>query len=56
MSMRLDCPVDGCHASIEGESEDDVMQQAESHAADKHPDMELDDETVEMIRSKIVQV
>jgi predicted small metal-binding protein len=54
--MRLDCPVDGCHASIEGETEDDVMQQAQDHAADVHPEMELDDETVADIRSRIREV
>lgn len=53
MSKRLDCPMEGCHASIEGETEDEIMAQAEEHAASAHPDLELDDETVETIRSSI---
>lgn len=53
MSKRLDCPVDGCHASIEGESEEAVMEQVEGHAQANHPDLELDEETVRMIRSNI---
>lgn len=53
MSKRLDCPLEGCHASIEGETEDEIMAQAEEHAASAHPDLELDAETVETIRSSI---
>jgi len=32
------------------------MAQAEEHANSSHPDLELDDETIENIRSSIVQV
>lgn len=53
MTMHLDCPVDGCGASIEGDTEASVLSQAEDHAADAHPDMEMDDETVSMIKSHI---
>ena len=56
MTMHLDCPVDGCDASIEGDTEASVLSQAEEHAADAHPDMEMDDETVSMIQSHIREV
>ncbi|WP_372911986.1 DUF1059 domain-containing protein [Salinigranum sp.] len=56
MSKRLDCPMEGCHASIEGESEAEVMAQAEEHAATAHPELTLDEETAASIRSKIVEV
>jgi len=53
---RLECPMDGCSAVIEAETEQEVMAQAEEHANESHPDLELDDETVENIRSEIVDV
>jgi predicted small metal-binding protein len=53
---RLECPVEGCSGVIEAETEDEVMSQAEAHAAEKHPDMELDESTVADIKSKIVQI
>jgi predicted small metal-binding protein len=56
MTMHLDCPVDGCSASIEGDTEESVLSQAEAHAAETHPDMEMDDETVSMIKSNIREV
>lgn len=56
MSKKLDCPLEGCHASIEAETEQEVMAQAEDHASSAHPDLELDDDTVESIRSKITDV
>ena len=56
MSKQLTCPMDGCHATIEGETEADIMSQAQDHAADAHPDLELDDETVESLKAKIETV
>jgi predicted small metal-binding protein len=56
MSKRLDCPMEGCHASIEGESEDEIMSQAAEHAESAHPGMDLDDETLATIRSAIRDV
>lgn len=53
---RLECPIDGCSAVIEAETEEEVMAQAEEHAGETHPDTELDDETVETIRSAIITV
>lgn len=56
MTKRLECPIEGCHATIEAETEQEVMAQVEEHANGSHPDLELDDETVEDIRSKITDV
>ncbi|WP_435073249.1 DUF1059 domain-containing protein [Halorubrum sp. HHNYT27] len=53
---RLECPIDGCSATIEAETEEEVMAQAKEHANSSHPDLELDDETVENIRSNIIQI
>lgn len=53
MVKKLDCPMDGCTAHIEAETEEEVMAQVEGHARNAHPEMELDEETVERIRSKI---
>jgi len=56
MAERLECIVDGCTAVIEADSEDEVMAQAQEHAETAHPDLELDDDTVERIRSSIQTV
>lgn len=56
MTKRLNCIVEGCHATIEGESEEEVMGKATEHAQEEHPDVELDDETVGNIRSNIEDV
>jgi predicted small metal-binding protein len=56
MTKKLECPVDGCHATIEAQTEEEVMAQAEDHAASSHPELELDDETVANIRSNIKDV
>jgi predicted small metal-binding protein len=56
MTKKLDCPMEGCHASIEAATEGEVMAQVEGHAKESHPELELDDETVESIRSKIRDV
>lgn len=53
MTKALDCPMEGCHAHIEAETEDEVMERVADHAANAHPDMELDEETVANIRSQI---
>lgn len=53
MPMKLDCPLEGCHVSIDGDTEQEVMSQVEDHANTAHPDLELDEETVESIRSGI---
>lgn len=53
MTMKLDCPLEGCHTSIEADTEQEVMAEVEDHAGSAHPELELDDETVESIRSEI---
>jgi hypothetical protein len=36
MAKVIDCP---CGETIRGENEDDVLDQAERHVADKHPEL-----------------
>lgn len=56
MSQQLHCVVEGCDASITEESEEEVLETAEEHAAEAHPDLELDEETVETIKENIEEV
>lgn len=42
-----------CEGVIRAESEDEVLRQAADHASKEHGLTELDDATVETIRSKI---
>ena len=56
MSKRLECFIEGCDATIEADTEDAVMDQAAAHAAEVHPDLELDEETVGAIRDAIQDV
>lgn len=56
MALRLDCPVDGCEGVCEGDTEDVVMEQAAAHVEDAHPDLELDDATVEQLKADIHEV
>ena len=56
MSKRLDCIVEGCDATIEAENEAEVMSQVEEHASSAHPELELDEETVQTVRDHIQDV
>ena len=56
MTKRLDCFIGDCQATIEAESEEEVMAQVGEHAGEAHPDLELDAETAETIRSHIQDV
>lgn len=56
MAKRLDCIMDGCNATIEAETEAEVMSQVEDHVASAHPDLELDEETVLTVRDHIQDV
>jgi predicted small metal-binding protein len=56
MTKRLECVIDGCHATIEAETEEEVMTRAQEHAGEAHPDLELDPETVETIQGAIQDV
>lgn len=53
---RLECIVEGCNAVIEAETEEEVMEQAAEHAGSNHPEVEMDDETQEAIRSSIMTI
>ncbi|MFT4923347.1 MAG: putative small metal-binding protein [Haloarculaceae archaeon] len=56
MTKRLECVIEGCDAAIEAETEEEVLAHAEEHAGEEHPDLELDDDTVETIQSAIQDV
>jgi predicted small metal-binding protein len=56
MPKRLECFIEGCDATIEADSEAEVMAQVEAHAGDAHPDLELDEETVNAIQEQIRDV
>jgi len=53
MSMKLDCPLEGCSERIEADTEEEVMSQAADHAQRDHPKMELDQDTVKDLKSQI---
>lgn len=42
-----------CEGVIKAETDDEVMRQAASHAADKHPELNLDGATQQKLRSLI---
>lgn len=56
MTKHLDCVIEGCTAAIDGETEDDVMEQARAHASEAHPELELDEEAAASIRASIRDV
>lgn len=56
MTKRLDCIVDGCHETFEGDTEEEVMGKAAEHAQNAHPDIDLDDEMMQSIRTNIRDV
>lgn len=56
MAKELDCVVDGCTASIAEETVEQVLEVAEGHAAEEHPDLELDEETIETLKDNIEAV
>jgi predicted small metal-binding protein len=56
MSLELTCPVDGCDAVCAGDSEAEILEQAEAHATDAHPDLELDEDTVQTLKDGIEEV
>jgi predicted small metal-binding protein len=56
MTKRLECFIEGCTAAIEADTEDVIMEQAASHAADAHPELELDEATLDSIRGAIQDV
>jgi len=56
MAHELDCVIEGCEASITEETREAVLEVAEKHAAEEHPDLELDEATVETLKEHIEEV
>lgn len=56
MTKRLECIVDGCDAVCTGESEEEVLGIAEDHVNEDHPEVTLDEETVQAVKDAIVEV
>ncbi|MDZ7701861.1 MAG: DUF1059 domain-containing protein [Halobacteriales archaeon] len=56
MTKRLDCIMEGCDASIEGETEEEIMAEVEPQVAEAHPELELTEETVQTVRDHIQDV
>ncbi|WP_254829856.1 DUF1059 domain-containing protein [Haloglomus salinum] len=56
MSKRLDCVIDGCQATVEAETEEELLEHVQAHAAEEHPDLELDEETVAVVKENIQTV
>jgi len=56
MAKELHCVVEGCEATITKETEEEILKMAEEHAGEAHPDLELDEETVQTIKDNIKEV
>lgn len=56
MAKRLECPLSECHATIEAETERDVMARAERHLQESHPGLKLTDEMARHVRERIRDV
>jgi len=55
-ARELTCVVEGCEASITEETDEEILEVAEEHAAEAHPDLELDEETLETLKDNIEDV
>jgi hypothetical protein len=49
----LRCP---CGTSIEGSSEDDIVEKSFAHLGEKHPDMEYEREHILFMAQKFVRI
>lgn len=56
MPLKLDCPVEGCDGFCQAGTEDEVMEQAREHVESAHPEMELDEATVNQLQDSIYEV
>ncbi|NHN41492.1 DUF1059 domain-containing protein [Halorubellus sp. JP-L1] len=56
MPRHFECIVDGCDAVIEADTDDAIVEQAQAHARENHPDLEMDDEMERRIRSEITTI
>lgn len=56
MAYEFECTnvVPGCEGKVEGDTKDDVLAKAASHAADVHGMDQLPDEVVEKVKASIV--
>jgi predicted small metal-binding protein len=57
MSYKFDCTnvVPGCEGTVRGETEEEVLQAAATHASGAHGMDELPDEIVEKVKASIVE-
>ncbi len=57
MAYEFECTnvIPGCEGKVEGETVDDVLRGAATHAQDVHGIDELDDATVEAVKAAIVE-
>jgi predicted small metal-binding protein len=55
VAKELRCPMDGCDAVVNDDSEDEIMKQAAVHAGEVHGLLEIDDATAQALRSAIRQ-
>lgn len=53
---QVECIADGCHGVCEGETDEEVLAEVEAHVQEAHPDLTLDDETVEAVSAEIETV
>jgi predicted small metal-binding protein len=55
MAKELHCGeiMDGCPEVIHGQSEEEVLQKGAQHAREAHGIDSLDDDTIQMVKSKI---
>ncbi len=58
MTKELHCSeiMDGCPEVIRGETEEEIMRKGAQHARDAHGVEELDDATIQAVKSKIHEV
>lgn len=56
MTQQVECIVDGCHGICKGENESEVLAEVEAHVEAAHPDLTLDEETVDAVRAEIETV
>lgn len=58
MSFEFACThvVPGCEGKVEGETVDEVLQKATEHAGEAHGLADLDEATVAVVKSSIVEV
>lgn len=56
MAMELECSFGTCQATIQAETEQEVVARAKTHMCHSHPERVLDDETLDSIRSRMTEI